>query len=233
MFQNILKYLSRSTLSLLPIALMACSQSPVEHRESRVQIAEPRAFSITADDLLGVNESGKGRPPGHPVADFSLKDIQGNDYAINQSWQDQPALVVFYRGGWCPFCNMQVRELSENHQKLVDAGVQPVLISVDEPDKTAMLSAQYSIPFPVLSDPDLTAHREFNVVLELDEATLSRYEEYGIELAAWSGMDHNAIAVASVFIVGTKGEILLSHAPEDYSARPSIDQLLMMIERVK
>lgn len=218
------------TLLLAAILLVACS-SQQDIAPAPVKIAEPIPYKATADDQLGINENGKGLAPGQQIADIQLRDIHGEAYSLADAWQEKPALIVFYRGGWCPYCNMQVRELSENYQTLAAAGVQPVLISVDAPDNTAMLSATYQIPFPVLSDSDLLAHKQFNVLLQVDAEKRKQYEEYGFDLADWSGRQHYAIAVASVFLIDSQGRVLMSHALADYSQRPSIEQLLQMIDR--
>lgn len=196
---------------------------------AEVKVADPLDYKPTPDAKLGVNENGKGLEPGTHIEDIVLKAVNGEDYQLSDAWKSGPALVVFYRGGWCPYCNTQVRELSVRHDDFVKAGVQPVLISVDTPDNAAMVSAQYDIPFPVLSDPDLAAHKLFNVVLELDDETLAQYKQYGLDLSQWSGADHNAIAVASAFLIDSSGNVVMSHAPEDYSQRPSVDQLLSII----
>ncbi|MGI9295300.1 MAG: peroxiredoxin-like family protein [Pseudomonadales bacterium] len=214
-------------------SICAVSSTPSSSAGKTVTIAEPKPYRSTAIDKLGVNESNKGLTPGDNVEEITIADMFGKPYEIRNAWQDKPALIIFYRGGWCPFCNMQVRELAVNYDKFQAAGVQPVLISVDEPDKTAMMSAKYNIPFPVLSDPSLIAHRAFNVVLDLDAATLEKYQQYGINLQDWSGKKHNKIAVASAFLVDQSGRILVSHAPTDYRTRPSIEQLLELIAQHK
>lgn len=204
----------------------------VAHSEapSTPSLADPVQYKSLSDAKLGRNEKGKGLEIGHKVEGATLQSIDGADYKLASAWAEQPAMIVFYRGGWCPYCNGQVRELAVNYPKLKAAGVLPVLISVDAPDKTAALSRQYEIPFPVLSDPDLLAHRQFNVLLELDQNTLKKYRDYGIDLSAWSGRRHNTIAVASVFIVDKQGRVLASHATADYAERPSIEQLLTLID---
>ena len=215
-------------MSLL-LTLAACSSNHVE--TTPVTIATPAPYKATAENTLGTNENGKGLNKGTEINNLALTNIHGDNFKLADAWKEKPALIVFYRGGWCPYCNMQVRELAENYQALNSAGVQPVLISVDAPDKTALLSATYQIPFPVLSDPQLIAHQQFNVILKLDEATLVKYREYGINLSDWSGQEHNAIAVASVFIIDQQGRVLVSHTVADYSQRPSVEQLLELIEQ--
>lgn len=202
----------------------------VENKNT-LKLAKPKEYKTTAADKLEMNENDKGLKPGEKVKEFVINDMLGKDYPIKRAWQDKPALIIFYRGGWCPYCNMQVRELSVNYEKLKDAGVQPILISVNEPDKAALMTAQYEIPFPVLSDVDLLAHNAFNVVLTLDDATLKKYKEYGINLKDWSGKDHNSIAVASTFLINTDGKVLVSHTSMDYASRPSIKQLLELVDK--
>ena len=206
------------------------SATTAEAEAATVKVAKPKAYTAIKDAAVGINENGKGLEPGTTVTAVTVSDIEGNPYPIQQAWAERPALVVFYRGGWCPFCNMHVRELSLGYPQLQAAGVQPLLISVDEPDKAAMVDAQYEIPFPVLSDPQLMAHAAFNVILELNEETLAQYKEYGIDLPAWSGQEHNKIGVSSVFLIDRSGKVLFSHAPKDYRTRPSVAQLVAMVE---
>lgn len=227
------KLINTLVLPVFMIVILLTDSGAVsaEQAGAGVKIAKPKPFTVTAPDKLGVNENGKGLKVGSLVKDYTINDINDKPYAISQTWREKPALIVFYRGGWCPFCNMQVRELSENYAKLSAAGVQTVLISADEPDKSAMISAEYNIPFPVLSDPDLLVHKAFNVVLTLDAATVEKYKGYGINLRDWSGKDHNSFAVASAFLIDRQGRVLVSHAPEDYRSRPSTEQLLNLIKQ--
>ncbi len=117
------------------------------------------------------------------------------------------------------------------HDQLKAAGLQVVAISADTADKATMTRAQFDIPFPVLSDPKLIVHEAFNVVLLVDDERLEWYKSKGLFLKDWSGHEHNKVAVASAFIVDQQGRVLFSHAPIDYSTRPSIDQLLSAIRQ--
>ena len=215
-----------------PIQLEANSEEPVDVSPgAEVSLPDPRSYVAAPDESIGINQNGKGLAAGTQIESVSVSDLYGAKYALEDAWKEKPALIVFFRGGWCPYCNMQVRELSVYHSKLQEAGVQPVLISVDEPDKSALLGAKYDIPFPVLSDPDLIVHKQFNVVLTLDKNTVDVYKnQYDIDLSAWSGRDHRSFAVASAFVVDKDGVVRVSHAPKDYSQRPSIEQLLKLID---
>ena len=194
-----------------------------------MSLGGPRQYRAVAEQALGINENRKGLPVGHKIDSVEIADIDGEPYQIWQAWSEKPALVIFYRGGWCPFCNFQLRELAKEHDQLKAAGLQAIAISADTADKASMTSAQFDIPFPILSDPKLIAHEAFNVVLQVDDERLESYKSKGLFLKDWSGQEHNKVAVASAFIVDQQGRVLFSHAPIDYSTRPSIDQLLSVI----
>lgn len=191
-----------------------------------MSLGGPRQYQAVPEQTLGINENQKGLPLGQKIDSVEIADINGEAYQIRQAWSEKPALVIFYRGGWCPFCNFQLRELAKEHDQLKAAGLQVVAISADTADKAAMTRAQFDIPFPVLSDPKLIAHEAFNVVLQVNDERLEWYKSKGLILKDWSGEEHNKVAVASAFIVDQQGRVLFSHAPIDYATRPSIDQLL-------
>lgn len=233
----ILKNLTTKSSALLLILCLS-GQSAIAEEEylspkiphGSLTVAEPKKYRTTKDSKLGLNQAGKGLKVGAQVNSVNIFQANGDKYALAQAWRNKPALIVFYRGGWCPFCNAQIRELSVNYHKFEKASVQPVLISTDLADRASMVEAKYDIPFPVLSDPDLKAHTMFNVILTLDEKTVEKYKKrYGIDLQQWSGREHRSFAVSSAFLVGKDGKILFSHAPKDYRKRPSVDQLLKII----
>lgn len=218
-------------LLTLLITFFSAMTVSAEAIKTSVQISTPMQYKAISSDQLGINEKGKGLSLGTSIKSLTINDLMGKPYPLQTAWQQQAALIIFYRGGWCPFCNMQIREITTHANEFKAAGVQPILISVDTPDISAMVSAKYKIPFPVLSDPELVAHKVFNVVLTADANTLKKYKEYGIDLSLWSGKNHHSIAVASAFLIDKNGKVLFSHAPEDYSSRPSAKQLLMMIKQ--
>ncbi len=195
-----------------------------------MSLGGPLQYRAVAEQALGINENGMGLPVGQKIDSVEIVDIDGEPYQIRQAWSEKTALIVFYRGGWCPYCNFQLRELAKKHEQLEAAGLQVVAISADTADKAATTLAQFDIPYPILSDPKLIAHEAFNVVLQVDDERLEWYKSKGLLLKDWSGQEHNKVAVASAFMVDRQGRVLFSHAPTDYATRPSIDQLLSVID---
>lgn len=183
---------------------------------------------------LGQREEGFGLPTGSQMPPFALKSHLGESFSDKTLLaQNKRLLVIFYRGGWCPYCNLQIHQLTEAFSEFDQRNVLPVLISVDQVDAAALAQRRYEIPFPVLSDPDVIAHTGFNVAMEMTPEMYEAYKGYGIDVEQWSGREHHKFAVASAFLVDKKGKILWSHASLNYKERPSVAQLLEVIDSIK
>ena len=198
------------------------------------QAETPRANPTETpdDDVLGQLSEGVGIPAGEPAPDVAATDSDGNEVSLLELIEDEAILLFFYRGGWCPFCNFQIRQMTERADDFADRGVLPVAISVDKPDKAAQTDAAYEIPFPVLSDSDLEVHRAFSVVYEADDEEVERLAEMGMNLGEASGRNHNSYAIPGVFIIDSENTLRWAHANLDYSQRPSPDQLLAVIDEI-
>lgn len=176
---------------------------------------------------------GAGLAAGAPVPGFTIHSHLGEPVSWADLKKNGALLVVFYRGGWCPYCNRQIRQLTETWPQFEQRKVTPVLISADKPDAAALASRTYEIPFPVLSDPELVAHGLFKVTTELDPELIPKYREYGIDLTEWNGKGHHKYAVASAFLINKQGVVVWSHSANDYKTRPSALQLLQVIDDYK
>jgi len=196
-----------------------------------LNLAERRPnLAVTQSGALGTRDNNIGLAPGSKVPAFSVNTHDNKAFDLASLVTLGDTLVVFYRGGWCPFCNVQVRQLTTAWPEFQRRGVTPVLISVDTVDGATLAQRSYDIPFPVLSDSTLAAHGVFEVIMELDEATYQRYKTYGADLEQWSGQGHHKIAVSSAFLVNKEGTVRWAHSSRDFKTRPSVEQLLGVID---
>lgn len=178
---------------------------------------------------LGTREDDIGLAPGETVPAFSSTTHEGGTVSFEQLLEKAPLLVIFYRGGWCPYCNIQIQQLSQRYPEFAELGITPVLISADKVDGAALAQRAYEIPFPVLSDTNLGAHEAFQVVMQIGWAMRKLYSWYGVDLQQWSGRDDGKFAVSSAFLVNNEGKVLWAHSSKEYESRPSPDQLLSVL----
>ena len=179
---------------------------------------------------LGNLAGGQGLASGAKAPSVSVKTSVGEPLALADLWQKGPILLVFYRGGWCPFCNFQIREFVKSQAEYDKRGVTPVFISVDTVDESKKTAATYDIPFPVLVDPDLSAHRAFSVTRKASDAEVEKLMGYQIDIEKASGATHHEMAVPSIFLIDETGTVRWSHSDPDYKHRPSTEQLLGVLD---
>lgn len=180
--------------------------------------------------ILGSLPEGIGVSPGQPAPDAGLRDSAGRAVRLRALVEQGPLLLVFYRGGWCPYCNSQIHDLATAYPDYRQRGVTPVAISVDGIEESAKTQATYAIPFPVLSDPDLSAHRAYRVLDEVGAEEFARLQGFGIDLERASGRSHHVIAVPAIFLIDGEGTIRWAHADVNYKRRPSTAQILAAID---
>lgn len=225
-------------LALVCLLLSACDSQAAEATPASMTkpAATPRkkAFTPTAAESLGTRPEGIGVEVGAAMPDASLRDLKGKAVRLSSfSAPGQSLLVVFYRGGWCPYCNFEIHDLTATFPEFKKRHVLPVAISVDRPEKAAETRATYDIPFPVLSDSDLAAHDAFKVVHTATTAEVLALRAFDIDVEAASGKDHHRFAVPALFLIDATGVVRWSHADLDYKTRPTAAQLVAVIDRLQ
>ena len=156
---------------------------------------------------------------GSAMPDVDLKTLDGKPTTLKAQVAGKPAVLVFYRGGWCPFCNLQLSELRLIRKDLDGLGFQMIAISPDLPAELNKTVEKDQLDYTLLSDAKADALRAFGIGYRLDDETYAKYQEYGIDLETSSGEDHHALPVPSVFIVDADGVLQFSYSHPDYKIR--------------
>ncbi len=212
----------RATLTILAALFLAsaCSKTP------------PAAVTV-ADHMAGIAASAEQTQPlqaGTAAPAFSVRDASGNPWNFAAGERTQPALLIFFRGGWCPYCNTHLASLRQTEEQLRAAGVEVYFLSADRPELLYASLEEPDIGYTLLSDSRLGAARAFGIAFRVDDATVTRYKEYNIDLVAASGETHLSLPVPAVFLVDRTGIIRFSHANPDYKVRISADDLMTAVQ---
>lgn len=153
------------------------------------------------------------------MPDVAVTTLAGKPTTLKSVAAGKPVILVFYRGGWCPFCNLQLSDL-RLIQKQTDAlGYQMIGISPDSSAELKRTLDKQQLKYTLLSDSKANAMRAFGIGYQLDAATIEKYKGYGVDLEKTSGEKHHALPVPSVFIVDADGIVQFSYVNPDYKAR--------------
>lgn len=168
---------------------------------------------------------------GQKIPDAKLSGPDGKLVALSSLHRDKPLVIVFFRGGWCPICTRHTQELMKVYPDLKAKGFEMVGVSPDSVESSKANVDKTSISFPIYSDPDLNAIRAFGLAFKVDDATVTKYKGFGIDLEKASGRDHHALPVPAIYVVGTDGVITFAHSDADYRKRLDTKDLLKALEK--
>ena len=168
---------------------------------------------------------------GSTLPQLTLATVDGEPFDVNAAVAEKPAVLIFYRGGWCPFCNTQLGQLRGIQGELEQLGYQVIAVSADRPGKLKESIREQEIDYLLLSDSSMAGSKAMGIAFEVDDGTLVRYSEYGIDLEEASGEKHHLLPVPSAFIVGTDGVIKFQYVNPDYKVRVE-SELLLLAARV-
>lgn len=164
--------------------------------------------------------------PGMMAPAFSVRDVHGDNVDFDPASMDKPLVISFYRGGWCPYCNLHLSEMRHAEEELSELGFDVWFLSIDQPEVLRPSLDQPDISYTLLSDSELQASRAFGIAFRVDDETHQRYLTHNIDLEAASGESHHVLPVPSTFIVGTNGVINFAYSNPSYAVRLHPDVLL-------
>jgi peroxiredoxin len=155
---------------------------------------------------------------GDFAPDFTLADAGGKPVNLGERLRDGPVVLKFYRGGWCPYCNLELRAYQQALPELHAIGAQLVAISPESPDNSLSTAEKNALRFSVLSDREGRVARDYRLAFELSPELKAIYRSRGRDLAEWNGGDWT-LPVPATFVVGRDRRIALAHVDADYRSR--------------
>jgi len=164
--------------------------------------------------------------PGMKAPPFQVRNARGESVTFDPDAMEKALVITFFRGGWCPYCNLHLAELRDAEQELKAMDFDLWFISIDRPELLYESLQDPDIGYTVLSDAKLDATQAFGVAFRVDDETFKRYLGYDIDLEAVSGEIHHVLPVPSTFLVGRDGIVHFQYANPDYKVRLHPDVLL-------
>jgi peroxiredoxin len=156
---------------------------------------------------------------GSPVPSVEVTTVEGAAVDLRAAINGKPTLLVFYRGGWCPYCSLQLSELRKLEPDLVRQGVQVIAISPDRPAALRETLDGSRLNYTLLSDSAARAIQAFGIAFKVPDAEIEQYLGFGVDLEKASGSKHHALPVPGVFLVDKAGLIQFSYVNPDYRTR--------------
>lgn len=150
---------------------------------------------------------------------FTLPNAQGSNVSLSNLLESGPVVVTFYRGGWCPYCNFELREYQKSLAEIKALGATLVAITPELPDASLTTSEKNELEFEVLTDVNAEYAKSLGLVFSLPEELRPIYLSFGIDVEAHNGEGQFDLPLAATFVIAKDGTIASAFVDADYTAR--------------
>jgi peroxiredoxin len=180
--------------------------------------------------------SAQDKPEGlfinSKAADFKAKDQSGNEISLKDLRRKGPVVLMFYRGSWCPFCNRELSRFQDSLDYILGKGA--TLIAITPENKTGIDSTvgKTGASFSIISDEGMKIATQYGVSFKVDDRTVARYKNAGIDLVKQNSQKEAALPVPAVYIINKDGTVSYRFFEADYKKRPWVKDILEALNKV-
>lgn len=163
---------------------------------------------------------------GASAPNFSLPDATGATVELNRLMANGPVVLTFYRGGWCPYCNIQLRAYQGILNELKKLGASLVAVSPETPDNSLDTRQREELEFHVLSDNGNVVAKQFGLVFPVSTEVRLLFEGWDINLENHNGIEGGEIPVPATYIIDEAATIIFGKPDVDYRTRVEPKEIL-------
>ncbi len=205
------------------------------HRASGGQLPAriAEAFAAEQRDLAAAGDPPGILQPGAQLPDGELLDVAGQRTTLADTLAGKPAVITFYRGGWCPYCNIALRTYQAQLVPALDErGISLIAISAQTPDGSLSTREAKELTFTVLSDPGNQIARQLGILTRPSDGARAAQLELGLDLTQVNADGTTGLSMPTDIISDAAGVIRWIDVHRDYTTRTEPDQILQAITRI-
>lgn len=169
--------------------------------------------------LMSSNITDNASNVGDKAPEFRLPTVKGGDTTLSELLESGPVVLSFYRGGWCPFCNLEFKALHDKLPEMQALGATLVGISPEALAVSQQTVQDNALEFEVLSDEGNRVARDYGLVMIVDEAIRPHYMQWGIDIPTANGDETFELPVPATYVIDQSGVIRAAHVDKDYTKR--------------
>jgi peroxiredoxin len=177
-------------------------------------------------------KEAKGLKVGSQAPDFSASDLNDNVFSLTSALEKGPAVLIFYRGQWCPFCNKHLKALEKNLEKIYEKGASVVAVSPEKSEFLKRTADKTKASFSLLYDEDYKIAEAFDVAFRPTKFERAIYNKIlKADLKNAHSDESQQLPIPATFIIGKDGKIIWRHFDPDYKKRSTVDDIVKNIPK--
>lgn len=183
-------------------------------------------FRTAASRLDEVDFAGRAPQIGDQAPDFALPDQNGEEVRLSALLPSGPVVLIFYRGEWCPYCNLQLRTFQAHLDQLAAHDAQLVAVSPQTPDHSLSMAEKNELEFHVLSDVGAHVIERYGLKYSVDAGTRELLEAAGSDVSAHNGEAGWALPAPATFVIARDGAVRYANVRGDWTERAEPSEVL-------
>ena len=219
-------------------AMCFASSTLVEQQQRFVdKINENRSPEVSADFDRGISEvrsSGilaKAINVGDYAPEFTLPNVIGENVSLYNALERGPVVLVWYRGGWCPYCNLQLQQIQANLEDIEAAGGQVIAISPELPDKSLSTKEKNELEFEVLSDVNNRVADLYRLAYTVPDYVVDHYD-MSVTLNRHNGNDSKRLPLSVTYVINRDGVVEYAFLDADYKNRATPEDIITELKEI-
>ena len=187
-------------------------------------------MNTTNEELIAQHIKDNALQIGQKVENFSIANHNGENIELADLLKKGPVIISFYRGGWCPYCNLELKALNDYLPQFKTQSAQLVAISPQLPDETLSTAQKNDLEFDVLSDVSNKVAEQFGLLFTLDERIQALYTQFGIDFEHYYGDKSFKLPLPATYVINQEGVITYAFLNEDYTLRAEPTDIMAALE---
>jgi len=184
-------------------------------------------------DLIASGQADRALKTGGRAPKFTLPDTHGRLVSSADLLARGPLVLTFYRGIWCPYCNMDLQAIEAAADEIRALGASLVAISPQTAPNRRKSERENELSFPILSDHGNAVADEFGLRYRLPDELIAVYKSFGNDLTIGNGEDSWTLPMPARYVIGTDGVVAYAEVNPDYTRRPDPSELLPPLQRLR
>ncbi|MEU1629782.1 peroxiredoxin-like family protein [Streptomyces sp. NPDC020096] len=193
----------------------------------------PDALEILDRGIREPAESGltdRALTAGAQAPRFTLPAATGEQVTLDRLLTKGPVVLTFYRGAWCPFCNLALRALQQHHDAITARGARLVAVSPQTPDESLTQAEKQQLTFDVLSDTGSKTAQQYGIAFDLSDELGALYDRLGLDLLRVNGGHARTLPLPATYVIDRSGTIRWAFVQTDHTMRAEPADILTALD---